>query len=173
MGADIHAYVEYRNKNTEDNNKQIYWSSLGRIMLSRYYHFFGLLGNERRGRQVLFKSKGLPNDIGQVAQDDWWISIDEDNVAEYLENPITKEDALKWNEKYGVKIEYIGYKPYRVENPDWHQASLITTEELKKVLTLIKVETKEVYIDGEAVLAMMESLEKNGKIARLVFWFDN
>lgn len=171
MGCDIHAYVEYRTKTKDGEKEKTYWTSLGRIYMSRYYHFFGLLGNHRRGHQGLFEPKGLPENLGAVARDEWWLPIVSDEEAKSLESAVTLENATHWNENYGCKIEYFNDEPYKVENPDWHTETWITTAELKEALK--NVDQEEAYIDGEVVLAMMESVEKNGQEARLIVWFDN
>lgn len=180
MGCDIHAYVEYRTKvdKTKSEDQRGYsgwWSLTGQLSLPRSYRFFEIIAGVR-GDNSVFEAKGIPEDMSWTAQDDWYIYIndapeseDEEDECD-CENIVSLKTALQY-EKYGSKILYHeNGKPYRVEHPDWHTPTWLSTSELNEAVSHLSNHADPAY---EAVLAMMESLESNGKEARLVVWFDN
>lgn len=172
MGCDIHAYVEYRNKLTGDHDDQdASWDCLtGQLSLPRYYNVFGMIAGVH-GNKSLFEPKGIPEDMGWQAQEDWWIYIDDKPEGQEecdCENIVSLKTAQQY-ETYGSRILYHkNGKPYRVEHPDWHSATWLTTSEFNEALS--HTDSAPAY---KAVLAMMESLESNNQEARIIVWFDN
>jgi len=179
MGADIHMYVEYVNKESkkrrEENGEPPYWMSFGRrINPGRNYIMFGLLAGVRYDSDKSLEPKGLPTDLGYTSMRDSRLFITEDGEGD---GETTMENAIRWNENYKCKL-YNGSngEPTWVDHPDWHSHSWLTTKEFAKVLKTYK-ELKENWgtpIEYDALLAAMKTLEKGGHHeARIVFWFDN
>jgi hypothetical protein len=150
MGADIHTYIEYRKKLTDETDEHAKnWRCFGgRINPGRNYWLFGLMA---QGVSSNFKegkpAKGLPKDIGYVAFDDLtlWIS---DNPENNEEGSTSLETAKEWESSYGCKITNDSEgKPRWVENPDWHTHSWLTTQEFAEVLEMYKEKAKQDNID--------------------------
>ena len=189
MGADIHMYIEYTYKSeiTEyekhlsegiepDKLRNPYWRDFGgRINPGRNYIMFGILSEGvRYNTPNTFPAKGLPDDLGWSSRDDAFLYITEKGGEE---NTCTMEQALRWTQSGHRKlINSIDGKPTWVEHPDWHSHSWLTTEEYEKALEYYK-DDKDNWgnplIEYEAILAVMKSIESNGGVCRLVFWFDN
>lgn len=128
---------------------------------------FGLIA-QVRGEKQLFAPKGIPENLGFSAQDDWYLLISEDKGADNIEGYTSLHNAERWKNSMGCKIvEYDG-KPHKVEHPDWHTPTWLTPSELRQALE--RTNDKDVY---NAILIMMEALEKEDKIVRMVIWFDN
>lgn len=173
MGCDIHMYVEYKRKNDERNN----WREFGgRINPGRNYYMFGLLSKGvRSDLDEGLEPKGLPANLGYNSACDAYIRIN-DKYAQDDDDYTTLETALRWAQ-YGRKIiNDDNGNPYKIEHPDWHSHSWLTTEEFKQQLEIyyLKTENKQ-YPEPEynALLAAMIELEKFDKECRIVFWFDN
>lgn len=206
MGADIHMYFEYTDKETLEKEKngdingrgepiRAYWQDLGgRINPGRNYWMFGILSKGVRSDfDDGFEPKGIPDfhSLGYESRNDYtmYISDKEDNdEGRYT----TLEKAIKWasSEYYCSTLYYrnpTDDKPTWVSNPDWHSASWLTTEEYEKAIQIYKDKCRErhqeepeynpiedaILPEYEAMLAATKSLESNGKVCRVVFWFDN
>lgn len=173
MGADIHMYVEYKEK---DSN---YWRDFGgRINPGRNYGMFAILAKVRGEYKESFNPKGIRDlELGYRCEDDYYLSITEDGKGE---GETTMERALEWNKRYNCKLKYgIDEKPYRVEHPDWHSHSWMNTKELAEAYKIYKKMEKKEYgvghvpIEYKAILEVMKTFEKSGYDTRVVFWFDN
>ena len=169
MGADIHAFVEFKEKNV----KYDYWDCFGdEINLGRNYDMFGYLTDGLvRSSEVLkcgIEPRGLPEgklswDVMRRAR----LKITEDGCGE---NEVTLEKAKKW----GVKIyNDSNGNPCEVDHPDWHNHSWLSYKELKAILSEIRRKRIGVGTAYKAVLAVMKTYEDDKYDTRLVFWFDN
>lgn len=171
MGCDIHMYIEYRDKKSDNS----FISFGGNISPGRNYLMFGYLAKGTRSDlDKGFEPKGLPSrdELGYNSKDDAYLYITKDGKDE---DETTLENALKW-EKYGNKIIYQNDKSVWVEHPDWHTHSWLSLEEYKQALENYKnhpsaIGYKEPKYD--AVLAAMQSLNDSGHEVRIVFWFVN
>lgn len=163
MGCDIHMYVEYQRGGRTD------WSNWGaRINPGRDYELFGKLAGVRRKAAPLVPLRGIPSDISFMTDWDWWLWISEKNPEH--EEFCTLAKAIEWKE-HGCRIEERDGKPYRVEHPDWHDASWVTPSELGNAL---EAPAEWSHDDSYwALLAAMFCLEQRGNKVRVVFWFDN
>jgi hypothetical protein len=197
MGADIHLYLEYTNKEILDSEKNAdlidgykpiksYWYDFGGgFSLGRNYRMFGILSKGVRSEfEDGFEPKGIPDfdNLGYAARNDYslYISEKEDTEFKYC----TMEQAIKWcaSDFCNSKLYYrnpTDDKPTWVSNPDWHSASWLTIDEYEKAIQIYEKMLEEDYMgkyipaEYEAILAAMKSLEKNGNVTRVVFWFDN
>ena len=157
MGCDIHAYVEVRSADST------YWQSFGqRVNLGRCYDTFGRMAGVRGG-PALVKPRGLPEDVGFDAHADYWLRITPDGG----DGSATPEDAARWV-KSGISIYRRGEgAPQFVSDPHSHSHSWLSLAEFSAA----------VGTNGEseyrALLAVMRSLEGDGKATRVVFWFDS
>ena len=182
MGCDIHAFIEYRDK--EDKREEAYWEAFsGELSLGRNYYMFGYLtnGNVRYGGVNLkfgVDPKGLPKDPSYEIKNNSRLWITEKGEGD---NETTLEKAEKWNKSLGCKIHYDHWndksKPSHVDHPDLHSHSWLSLKEYKMILdAAIKDQKKHhewVNIQYKVIYDLMKSLDKNGMEVRLVFWFDN
>jgi hypothetical protein len=182
MGADIHMYVEYRDKKHTKKaakaDKKSPWFSYGdEINPGRNYIMFGILAGVRGSYKGSFDPKGQVDDMGYAAKDNAYMFIvDEPREKRIRDNYVSREDALRYV-SYGRKI----IDDKWVEHPDWHSHSWLTIKELEKAFKLYeKYASKEwgepikVGIEYRALLASMKALEDDGNNeVRVVFWFDN
>lgn len=164
MGCDIHTFVEYREV-IENYPYSKTWRPLGGdIRLWRDYEIFSRIGNHTRGDEKMLDLKGIPEDLGYQADSNWWLYVTKDKGED-----CTTLASAKRYEKMGSRVKLNAQGEIeRVEHPDWHSPTWLTINEFKMVLEDFKG-----IDDYQAVLAMMESLESNGKEVRLVVWFDN
>lgn len=183
MGADIHGYLEYRQKDDKNKDDPFWRSFCTKLILNRNYGMFGYLTNGKVRYDDalidLFDPKGLPQNVGWLTSTDVRVWVTDDGKEE---NSCTVESALKWNKNYGCKLEYAHDDPTQVvavDNPDWHTYSWLTLDEYKLVIKTIQKHAKKkdtdlwIGVDYIALLDTMKSLEKNGMVTRFVFWFDN
>ncbi|MCT3693488.1 hypothetical protein HZQ67_13835 [Elizabethkingia anophelis] len=161
-------YIEYKSENRDD------WNYFGsKINPGRNYFMFGLLSKGVRSQNEKgIEPKGLPDNMSYKSSNNAYIYINDDydeNDDEYCSIEIAK----RWAE-YGCKIIFRDEKPFKVEHPDWHSHSWLTTQEFEKQLEIYNSEPG-YYPEPEymAVLASMKELEKYDNECRIVFWFDN
>lgn len=180
MGADIHAYVEYADFVTHDGKD--YWSGVTRNFGSRNYYLFGLLAGVRGPDGPLFDIRGMPE--GQISYDtagDYWYYVTDDPACENMDRYVMRDRAEQWVHDGSSVPDRRDGKLVRVSGPDDHSHSWLTTEELEKVLTYYAENVQSVWsdqqaaapIEWQAILSAMQTFERNGKKARVIFWFDN
>jgi len=180
MGCDIHMYVEYSIKRKNKVNKidNSHWRNFGRqFNPGRHYDLFGFLSKGVRGGNSpnAFIPKGLPENIGSVTFEDYYMFvIDEEDDG--FEGCVSFKTADVWVKKYSTDAIYRAKGTpneviTNVASPDWHSMNVLTLEEYK--LALDNFGTNLGLIEYLIILASMESLEANGQETRLVFWFDN
>jgi hypothetical protein len=180
MGADIHMYVEYRNKkqakDLETQGRDPYWHSFGgRFNPGRNYTMFAVLAGVRGQYEGSFEPKGrIPfNLMGYSANHDLYYFIDNEEG----EGRVTPEQAKKYSESYGCEI----VEDKWVRCPDYHSHSWMSSKELEKAYKRYKAYASyewgskmEVPVEWKAILAAMKALENKGENeVRVVFWFDN
>lgn len=172
MGCDIHLYVEYKRKESEN------FKSFGsKINPGRNYFMFGLLSKGvRSDNEDGFDAKGLPEfeTMGYDARGDARTRIVDDPSDEADE--CTLDQALSWAENGRRKIYEYNGKPDYVDNPDWHSHSWLTSSEYSQIILKYNSHPEAFNYkqpEYEAVLAILNSFENNGFDSRVVFWFDN
>lgn len=178
MGADIHLYVEYINKERKASDiakgKKPYWYCFGsKFNLGRDYTMFGLLAGVRSDKEGVFPRKGIPDDVGYYAETDNQLYITETGSGN--EN-VSITNAESWvKQRLSRYVKNSEGKDTWVTHPDWHSHSWLTYDEF--ALVLKKYRSKEGYsaIEYRAVLAAMKTLQSTDKKneVRIVFWFDN
>ncbi len=176
MGADIHMYIQYKEKNED---RKIWYSFGGRINPGRNYAMFGILAGVRdRNVPNGFRPKGvLPREEQSWnVESDLYLYITEDGDGEHQ---TTIEDAQRW---FGGKEIIMDDKgdPFKVLHPDWHSHSWMTPDEFDRALKIYKKYAKDngydkgVPLEYKVILKTMRALENKGKNeVLLVFWFDN
>lgn len=190
MGADIHMYVEYRNKKQakerETRGDGPYWVSYGDGMNpGRNYTMFAVLAGVRGQYAESFEPKGkIPRELmGWSAGCDAVMYIYNKNDEDKgWDNYVTLEKATEWS-KYGNKITYDrNGEPSAVEHPDWHSHSWMSIKELEKAYKIYAKKASKEWnekitkppVEWMALLASMKALEDDGENeVRVVFWFDN
>lgn len=190
MGADIHMYVEYRNKKQakerDARGEKPYWLAYGnRVNPGRNYIMFAILAGVRGEYDESFHPKGkLPKDMMSwtTASDAFMHIYPKKHEDKEWEGFVTLEKATKW-ETWGrqIIINENG-EPTHIEHPDWHSHTWMSIEELKKAYKIYaKKASKEwgekitkPHVEWMALLASMKALEGDGENeVRVVFWFDN
>jgi len=179
MGADIHMYVEYSDRETRSDGKKYWYNFGGRFNPGRNYTLFGYLTNGQVRHSCDPKNgidpRGLPvGEMSYYAEHDSRLFITEDGRGE---GETTLVNALNWQKNYGCKLynDREG-NPFQVDCPDYHTKSWLTCEEFGKLLKELSRNKHEYGGPGseyKALYAAMKSLEKSGKEVRVVFWFDN
>lgn len=170
MGCDIHMYIEYADKKRENK----YWMDFGgRINPGRNYTMFGILAGVRSDEKFSFEPKGVPEVMSYAAAHDNQLYITDDGKGE---RECTKEQAKRWTQSGSSQyVKAANGENLWVTHPDWHSHSWLSTEEYKKALEFYFTEYNRWSNEPEyqAVLSCLETFEKLGFEARIVFWFDN
>lgn len=178
MGADIHAYLEYKEKGDS------FWRSMTKNYGSRDYIWFGIVAGVRMPELQKFELKGLPTngDLHYSTMEDYRLYIDDENPDD--DGRCSMKRALEWIEQ-GCSVPI--YKPdgvtlWGISNPDIHSINWFNSEELEQAIIYYNelVENNENYnwrgknpAEWLAALAAMKTFEMLGGQARLIFWFDN
>lgn len=203
MGADVHAFIEYTDKNYEDPR------NLCEVKIERNYWLFilmaGVRGNSIQGHEQIVKRKGLPSKTSWQIKNKAYLFI-VDDPKNVQEGYCTKTEASQWA-KEGRK--YIEGKR-RIEHPDWHSHTWLNLKEVEKLIeTYSKLEDKiyeyvskgstpptgfikknldktdaeiDIYskvvpvsIPNEllAIRGAMKALDEQGCKPKLVLWWDN
>jgi hypothetical protein len=190
MGADIHMYVEYRNKKQakerDAKGEKPYWMAYGRqVNPGRNYVMFAILASVRGDYPESFQPKGkLPKDhMSWTTSGDAYMYIyDKKDEGKDWEGFVTLKKAKEW-EKYGCKIiNRPDGTPAFVEHPDFHSHSWMSIEELEQAYKIYTEkaskqwgeEITRPHVEWMALLASMKALEGDDENeVRVVFWFDN
>lgn len=185
MGADIHMYVEYRNKKRAQEElttrRKPYWYSYGDHMNPcRNYTLFAILAGVRGYYEDSFDPKGKLDldEMSIAARHDayLWI-VDKPSHEVHCDGCVSRENAEMW-QGYGRKI----IDDKWIEHPDWHSHSWMSIKELEEAFERYKVHATveweepvtDVPLEYRALLASMKALEDGGENeVRVVFWFDN
>jgi hypothetical protein len=171
-----------------------YWNNFGgKINPGRNYYVFGILSKGvRSDLDYAFEPKGIPDfhSLGYITRGDYstYITDKEDDEGRYT----TLNQAIEWasGEYRSSNLYYrnpTDDKPSWVSGPDWHSASWLTTEEYVRAIKSYKDICKKLHQEEpeynsiedailpeyEAIIVAIKSLESNGKVCRIVFWFDN
>ncbi|WP_300573452.1 hypothetical protein [Phenylobacterium sp.] len=160
MGCDIHMYAEYTGDPAAGH-----WAGFGgRINPGRDYDLFGKLAGVRTDGQM-FPVRGKPDHLGIYASSDDSLYI----TNEPGDGNATRELAEDWVAR-GIS-RWTDEREVFVTNPDNHTHSWVTPAELRQALEApARWDHPTAYW---ALLAALEELERRGKTARVVFWFDN
>lgn len=190
MGADIHMYVEYRNKKQakerEAKGEKQYWTAYGdRVNPGRNYTMFAILAGVRGQYLESFEPKGKlsKDEMSWTTANDAYMHIyPKTHEDKEWEGFVTLEKATGWS-KYGNNIVYDkNGTPTHVAHPDWHSHTWMSVKELEKAYKIYaKKASKEwgekitkPHVEWMALLASMKALEGGGENeVRVVFWFDN
>ena len=190
MGADIHMYVEYRDKKVakerDARGEKPYWVTyVGGVNPGRNYTMFAILAGVRGQYEESFQPKGkLPREMmSWGASSDAFMHIyPKKHEDKEWEGFVTLEKATEWAQ-WGNKIIFDeNGKPSLVEHPDWHSHSWMSIKELKKAYKIYAKKASKEWgekinkppVEWRALLASMEELEDDGENeVRVVFWFDN
>jgi len=165
MGCDIHAYVEYADKDRE----KPYWMALAtRCNPGRDYQLFAKLAGVRTDNEKdqIIPLRGSPGDVSLTVQWENQLYVSDEGSGE---DTCTAENAARWVES-GAS-EWANERRTAVTNPDYHSHSWCTPAEFRAVLEA--PQSWPVRSPYWAVLASMEEFERRDCLARLVFWFDN
>lgn len=164
MGADIHMYAEYRNPGYDG------WVAVGgRTNPGRDYDLFGKIAGVRCDGQ-LFPTRGLPEKLGYQSRSDSQLYVTDATLSPD-EGAVTRERAESW--VAGGSSTWTDERKAFVSHPDWHSHTWLTPAELRRVLEAPREADWGIEASWWAYLALGEELERRGKEARFVIWFDN
>lgn len=156
MGCDIHAFIEFKRGDR--------WEPFSdELNIERNYDLFGAMANVRTGGAVV-PPRGIPDDMAYMADGGWWKYIGYDYG-------LTVEQAEQYQRLGSRILKDRDGKPWKVEHPDWHTPSWLTTEEFKQALE--KAGGGTIAPVANAALAAMFYLSTRSDEVRIVFWFDN
>lgn len=175
MGTDIHAFIEYRERNKEENS----WKSFSydELLLERDYTMFYILAEARGDAPNSFKAKGkIPiNELSEFTRDSRFLFIGK--FSEEFEKSLgncTIEEAIQYKENYGCNIYYVDNIPRWVDDPDFHTDTWLSFSEYEQALFFYKDYTKKMPLVCYMVTyKSMEAFENAGYETRLVIFFDN
>ncbi len=182
MGADIHSYVEYSER---EYNGKPFWKNFTTNNGERNYVMFGVLAGVRVPEAQLYEPKGMPEgDYGYETNSGYWLHVAPADKPEWADGEgwVTRENAERYVERgYSVADHNDKGELKRVSGPDWHSHSWLNADELeaamehykKKVMEFWPADNGKVPTEWLATLAAMRAFESNGCKTRLVFWFDN
>jgi hypothetical protein len=155
MGADIHGFVELKNKNSK------WYSSVAKVFIDRDYCLFGLMAGVRGNNPPVVPPRGIPIDLSGAAQDEYYYYVSEKDDPKIIEQWLSSGISTVYDEKYDI-----------ITHPDWHTPSWLSLSELKLVKGLLTIIQEYEHTTLNSIIAMMEVLSDQGDV-RLVFWFDN
>jgi hypothetical protein len=163
MGCDIHPHIEFH-RGTDDQGKELWWEFC-EPYLGRNYNLFGLMAGVRGFQKAIFEPRGVPENISWGVVDDYTLFITDDPKC--MDHPgfCSLDDLRRWNGRL--------WNEHRAIHPDWHTPSWLTTYEFAQVVEQYNQILKEAHPLAQATLDLMQSLDRSGLKARLVFWFDN
>jgi len=176
MGCDIHLYLEYSGEPTEGRKR--YWSGLGgRINPGRDYDLFAKIAGVRDysddGAKKMFEPRGSPDDMGWAAADDDRLRVIPDG-EDADDREVNRSRAEGWIKHGSRWIALDEERPeYWVSDPDNHSHTWLTPAEFRSVLEAPRPDGWGIDEEYWAVLAAAEELERRGRTARFVIWFDN
>lgn len=181
MGCDIHAYIEYRNKDAASAAfaYERQWTDFsGRLTLNRNYEMFGIIAGVRCPFTPVAPLRGLPDDVSwEVAKDAYQFVVDDDKWRDIdkelgrIRRSRAEEEVAKgyarWRTNYG------GDERSYITISDWHSHTWLTLEEWRRAL---ERGCDKYRLPGPAyfaALGAMEALAEYGQDVRIVIWFDN
>lgn len=171
MGADIHCYIEYAQKSFKGDTV---WFNFGSsINPGRDYMMFGVLAGVRTENPNI-APRGLPQDIAWRTADDAYLTISDAYPEE--QGYCSSEQAAAYNRNGHAYVTNDKGENIRVEHPDWHSHSWLTTDEFMSAIKTYKDRAspgRDLDPEYYAIHAAMQELEKRSAGVRLVFWFDN
>lgn len=147
MGCDIHLYIEYREKNINNDKRKsndisLDWRSFGgRINPGRNYALFALMADVRNFHDqfpVSIPPRGIPSDIAMSAGNDNKIYITDNPDAFVGETTVTMDRAKTLVEDGSSEFVYLNSDtdknvPFWITNPDFHSHSWLTTVEFANI----------------------------------------
>jgi hypothetical protein len=190
MGADIHMYVEYRDKKVakerDVRGEKPYWLAYGdRVNPGRNYTMFAILSCVRGEYEESFQPKGkLPREMmSWGASSDAFMHIyPKKHEDKEWEGFVTLEKATEWATWGRQIILNENGEPTYIEHPDWHSHSWMSIEELEQAYKIYAEKASQEWgeeitrphVEWMALLASMKALEGDDENeVRVVFWFDN
>lgn len=174
MGTDIHAFVEYQDK----EDLSWYSFSIDELILRRDYTMFYILSEVRGYAPNSFSVKGkIPfEELSASLQDirTMLISKIDDEYGEI--GDCTLETAKKWQTEDNCRIHSLNseIENWRVDDPDCHTDTWLSFAEYEQALHYYENYIhKAPFIEYLAVYAVMKTYQDAGFETRLVMWFDN
>lgn len=168
MGADIYAVVEIRDVDVSGEHT---WEGFASVRWARDSALFRLLG--LRGNQSEVPMQGFPADASWLSLMEYGVAVysDEDMNGEmYHDSPVVGQtEALEFIQS-GQSV-YLESDAPMISNPAHGCPNWIALEELQKCEANHK-QMFESNLECQATIQVMRFYASQGRVARLVYWFD-
>lgn len=174
MGCDIHGFVEIESKGNSCEFDSLFQPD----SLPRYSFLFGALAGVRDNVQPLFKPRGIPDELGIVGFNEFYLPVIEHCEALEYGQAGTRF-VLKWDvggreilskPSRRWALHDVGYViDERAEVPSW-----LWLSELKSAIAHAGIDLEVLQPEYRWLIASMESAEQLfERQTRFVFYFDS
>ncbi|XXX78715.1 hypothetical protein WMF30_08055 [Sorangium sp. So ce134] len=180
MGCDIHIFVEY---GTDRGAFEAL--SDGAFLLPPDYDLFAALAGVRAepGFVPFQVPRGLPHDVSQHVASRYFVPVLEDDragawgIGEHftprLAAQLVESGASRWLPA-GVTVPLLPSTHGYIVHPDWHSASWLTADELRRALEHARFRLDASSDEFQLLFQYVSAAAaKKGPSTRVVFWFDN
>lgn len=168
MGADMHFYIEYKNKNNEW--EYLYLADKEGNPIAYYYRnylLFGLLAEVRAmGVDNFTKSnRQMPNDISKEITEEWNTWKDHSHSSTWY----TLSELDMFLQHLNLQVEFEKYKLDNLKNVsedelDWQRQSYLETKESAEILST--------FINFIKIVLFHNDVFEEENV-RIILWFDN
>ena len=173
MGADIHAYIEYRPRTPQGAE----WASFndGEIWIGRSYKLFHALAGVRKRENAtseLIPPRGIPDDLGPAAFRTLYFPVF--SQTEIVDDGplIVTPFAIREGLPPETRLVSIRGGDYFLDEYA-HSHSWLSFEEIHLAITHLGIRAEEeLEVEFHAAMSAMRTLESRYE-TRLVFWFDS
>lgn len=173
MGCDIHAFIEI------DHGQADLWP-FGEFHFPRSYRLFSALAGVRTrdDETPLYPARGLPDSISYEVIAKFYQRIVPDDQSQHAWmrgiDFVTESEANETLKLDKSKLCIVNKQRF-LADPDWHDPSWLTHQEILDALAHHGIPIDELSIEFKTAMEAMLMLSKHygtNKV-RLVFWFDS
>lgn len=134
MGCDIHAYLEYYDKDTQKYSKLFVNCLSENIQLGRDYVLFNLLAGVRGYRNPIFMPRGIPKNLSYTVSDKFFLKVVDSVVGPNSHYPATNyifrqeaDDLVREGKSKYYENDTL------IADPAWHTPSWLNKNELIEI----------------------------------------
>lgn len=161
MGCDIHAFVEFFDKNSTDTHARAFSSN---ICFGRDYELFGLLAGVRGFSKSVFPVRGIPKNLSYDAHEKYYIAITDSITSPNILYPhSTKYISRSLASQFVANGESIFSEDKNfIVDPAWHTPSWLNKNELIEIrrqylIDMMDFDTQQ--YTGKKRTVMLDTLE--------------